>query len=120
MGHLAWHLIYWRLSRTCCSSWLQDRHALDLPTATPGCAPFPAPGVHINGYVTLPDGSKELWVAKRSSTKPTWPGKLDHIAAGGQPHGLGWDALHVSVWGRGARLKCPAPPAPAWQSADQV
>lgn len=46
-------------------------------------------GVHINGYVTLPDGSKELWVAKRSSTKPTWPGKLDHIAAGGQPHGLG-------------------------------
>ncbi|KAL4423749.1 hypothetical protein ABPG75_001050 [Micractinium tetrahymenae] len=45
-------------------------------------------GVHINGYVTLPDGSKELWVAKRSSTKPTWPGKLDHIAAGGQPHGL--------------------------------
>ncbi|PSC70515.1 nudix hydrolase chloroplastic-like isoform X1 [Micractinium conductrix] len=46
-------------------------------------------GVHINGYVTLPDGSKELWVARRSRSKPTWPGKLDHIAAGGQPHGLG-------------------------------
>lgn len=51
-------------------------------------------GVHINGYITLPDGSKELWVAKRSSNKPTWPGKLDHIAAGGQPHGLRWDVLH--------------------------
>ena len=45
-------------------------------------------GVHINGYVTLPDGSKELWVARRSRSKPTWPGKLDHIVAGGQPHGL--------------------------------
>jgi hypothetical protein len=29
-------------------------------------------GVHVNGYVTLPDGSKELWVARRSKTKPTW------------------------------------------------
>ncbi|PRW61448.1 nudix hydrolase chloroplastic-like [Chlorella sorokiniana] len=45
-------------------------------------------GVHINGFVTLPDGSQELWVARRSRTKPTWPGKLDHIVAGGQPHGL--------------------------------
>ncbi|EFN51490.1 hypothetical protein CHLNCDRAFT_27994 [Chlorella variabilis] len=45
-------------------------------------------GVHINGYVRLPDGGLELWVARRSRTKPTWPGKLDHIAAGGQPHGL--------------------------------
>lgn len=45
-------------------------------------------GVHINGFVVLPDGSREIWVAKRSAAKPTWPGKLDHIAAGGQPHGL--------------------------------
>ncbi|GAB4816343.1 hypothetical protein N2152v2_003389 [Parachlorella kessleri] len=45
-------------------------------------------GVHMNGYVTLPDGSQELWVARRSKSKPTWPGKLDHMVAGGQPHGL--------------------------------
>ncbi|KAK3285362.1 hypothetical protein CYMTET_7033 [Cymbomonas tetramitiformis] len=45
-------------------------------------------GVHVNGYVTLPNGEKELWVARRSSTKPTWPGLLDHIVAGGQPHGI--------------------------------
>ncbi len=31
-----------------------------------------------------PDGSKKLWVARRSRTKSTWPGKLDHIVAGGQ------------------------------------
>jgi len=45
-------------------------------------------GVHVNGYVLRPDGTMALWVARRSSTKPTWPGKLDHIVAGGQPYGL--------------------------------
>jgi hypothetical protein len=41
-------------------------------------------GVHVNGYVMRPDGSKALWVARRSASKQTWPGKLDHIVAGGQ------------------------------------
>jgi isopentenyldiphosphate isomerase len=45
-------------------------------------------GVHINGYVRLDDGTIELWVARRSEDKPTWPGLLDHIVAGGQPYGL--------------------------------
>ena len=40
-------------------------------------------GVHINGYVETAAGL-ELWVARRSRDKPTWPGKLDHIVAGGQ------------------------------------
>ena len=40
-------------------------------------------GVHINGYVRRASGI-ELWVARRSRSKPTWPGKLDHIVAGGQ------------------------------------
>ncbi|CAK0745210.1 hypothetical protein CVIRNUC_001604 [Coccomyxa viridis] len=44
-------------------------------------------GVHVNGYVRGPSGI-ELWVATRSKNKPTWPGRLDHIVAGGQPHGL--------------------------------
>lgn len=50
-------------------------------------------GVHINGFVRRPDGL-HLWVARRSLSKPTWPGKLDHLAAGGQPHGIG---LHANV-----------------------
>ena len=29
-----------------------------------------------------------LWVARRSVNKPNWPGKLDHIVAGGQPYGI--------------------------------
>jgi hypothetical protein len=45
-------------------------------------------GVHLNGLVEGPEGL-ELWVARRSLDKPTAPGKLDHIVAGGQPHGLG-------------------------------
>lgn len=45
-------------------------------------------GVHINGYVKKPNGWF-MWVAKRSQSKPTAPGKLDQIAAGGQPHNIG-------------------------------
>lgn len=40
-------------------------------------------GVHMNGYVNI-DGEKHLWVARRSDTKSTYPGRLDHIVAGGQ------------------------------------
>ncbi|KAE8698378.1 Nudix hydrolase 20 [Hibiscus syriacus] len=42
-------------------------------------------GVHMNGYVEK-DGQKFLWVGKRSPVKPTFPGMLDHLVAGGLPH----------------------------------
>jgi hypothetical protein len=45
-------------------------------------------GVHVNGYVTLPNGDIELWVAKRAANKQTFPGKLDHLVAGGLPAGI--------------------------------
>ncbi len=45
-------------------------------------------GVHINGF-TGAGSALKLWVAKRSKTKQTAPGKLDHLVAGGQPLGLG-------------------------------
>ena len=45
-------------------------------------------GVHLNGLVAHPDGL-HIWVGKRSMTKPTAPGELDHLVAGGQPHGIG-------------------------------
>ena len=45
-------------------------------------------GVHLNGLVARPDGM-HVWVGKRSMTKPTGPGELDHVVAGGQPHGIG-------------------------------
>lgn len=39
-------------------------------------------GVHMNGYVER-DGQKFLWIGKRSLTKSTYPGMLDHLVAGG-------------------------------------
>ncbi|KAL5718176.1 hypothetical protein ACHQM5_011111 [Ranunculus cassubicifolius] len=44
-------------------------------------------GVHMNGYVDK-DGEKYLWVGKRSEVKPTYPGMLDHLVAGGLPHDM--------------------------------
>lgn len=45
-------------------------------------------GVHINGYVTHNDGSVSLWIQRRSSTKQTWPGKLDNLVSGGFSVGM--------------------------------
>lgn len=45
-------------------------------------------GVHINGYVRSPDGIK-MWIGRRALDKPSAPGKLDQIVAGGQPANLG-------------------------------
>lgn len=45
-------------------------------------------GVHVNGFVVDSNGRKYLWVARRSMTKQTYPGMLDHLVAGGQPVGL--------------------------------
>ena len=44
-------------------------------------------GVHLNGYVRTPRGIA-MWLAERSRRKPTWPGMLDQLVAGGQPVGL--------------------------------
>ncbi|MFO1350119.1 MAG: DUF4743 domain-containing protein [Gammaproteobacteria bacterium] len=45
-------------------------------------------GVHLNGYVRTPDGLK-MWIGRRALNKPTAPGKLDQLVAGGQPVGIG-------------------------------
>lgn len=50
--------------------------------------PAACTGVHLNGWVRREDGTKALWVARRSATKQTWPGKLDHLVAGGQAVGI--------------------------------
>ncbi|XP_064456536.1 uncharacterized protein LOC135367276 [Ornithodoros turicata] len=45
-------------------------------------------GVHVNGYVVRPDGSVGLWFQRRSSTKETFPSKLDNMVSGGVTAGL--------------------------------
>jgi len=44
-------------------------------------------GCHINGLVLQQGKPPRLWVAKRSRSKATYPGKLDHLVAGGLAHG---------------------------------
>ncbi len=45
-------------------------------------------GVHMNGFVRARHGPS-MWIARRSTTKPTGPGKLDQMVAGGQPAAIG-------------------------------
>jgi len=45
-------------------------------------------GAHCNGYVADARGRPaQLWIARRSSTKATDPGKLDNLVGGGVPAG---------------------------------
>ena len=44
-------------------------------------------GQHLNGYVR--SGSEiKMWIAKRALDKPYFPGKLDHLVAGGLPYDI--------------------------------
>lgn len=52
-------------------------------------------GAHCNGWVAGPqDRPEAMWIARRSATKATDPGKLDNLVGGGVPWGqTPWDAL---------------------------
>jgi isopentenyldiphosphate isomerase len=58
-------------------------------------------GVHINGFVQKADGL-HMWVARRAYDKPTFPGMLDNMVAGGQPIGLGLMANVIKECGEEA------------------
>jgi len=45
-------------------------------------------GQHMNGYVRDRNGLK-MWIGRRSMSRAHEPGKLDHLVAGGLPHGMG-------------------------------
>jgi len=60
-------------------------------------------GVHINGFVRKADGI-HMWVARRAYDKPTFPGMLDNMVAGGQPIGLGLMANVVKECGEEAGI----------------
>ena len=44
-------------------------------------------GVHVNGFIG-DGGDMCMWIGRRSMSKPTGPGKLDQMVAGGQPSGI--------------------------------
>nr|XP_056705869.1 uncharacterized protein LOC130477814 [Euleptes europaea] len=45
-------------------------------------------GTHLNGY-TWQNGEMLMWLGRRALNKPTYPGLLDNLAAGGIASGLG-------------------------------
>jgi hypothetical protein len=45
-------------------------------------------GVHVNGFTRRADGI-HMWIGRRADDKPTYPGQLDNMIAGGQPVGIG-------------------------------
>ncbi|RUS19473.1 NUDIX hydrolase domain-like protein [Endogone sp. FLAS-F59071] len=49
---------------------------------------IPSYGVHLNAYIRDENGDLNMWIARRSPTKQTWPGMLDNCVAGGIAHGL--------------------------------
>lgn len=52
------------------------------------CLGLRAYGVHMNGYVR-DDKGLSMWIARRARDKPTFPGMLDNMVAGGMPIGIG-------------------------------
>ncbi len=57
-------------------------------------------GAHANGYVADDRGRPtHLWIAQRSATKATDPGKFDNLIGGGVPDGqTPWQALQREGW----------------------
>ncbi|KAG0223115.1 NUDIX hydrolase domain-like protein [Mortierella sp. GBAus27b] len=63
--------------------------ALAIERSACGIFGIHAQGVHLNGFVRT--GPKpwdvQIWIARRSKTKPTYPGMLDNMVAGGMTFG---------------------------------
>ena len=79
--------------------WLHgEQYPVSLSWGTPpimcidrACAPYfgvRAWGVHLNGFVRK-GADLYMWIARRAPDKPSYPGLLDNMVAGGQPIGLG-------------------------------
>ncbi len=51
--------------------------------------------VHVNGLARRPDGGMDMWIARRSPTKPIDPGRLDNLVGGGIA--AGHTAAHTLV-----------------------
>lgn len=74
-------------------------------------------GVHMNGFVRARDGggpggdgqngTLSMWIGRRARDKPTFPGMLDNLVAGGQPIGLSLEDNLIKECGEEAGI----PPA---------
>jgi hypothetical protein len=66
---------------------LAGPHVMEMERAAVPHFGISANGVHVNGFVR--DGDDiHMWIARRAADKPTFPGMLDNMIAGGQPVGI--------------------------------
>ena len=72
----------WRGERYAVSAMFGAMPYLAIERSAAGLLGIRQYGVHING-TTWKDGQPFMWVARRSAQKPEYPGRLDHLAAGG-------------------------------------
>ncbi|KAG9466408.1 uncharacterized protein [Eleutherodactylus coqui] len=70
-----------------------DAPLLTMERAATPLLGVPRYGVHVNGFLRR-GADLFMWIARRSLTKPNYPGKLDHLAAGGVSAGSSlWETL---------------------------
>ncbi len=76
----------------------RDRAVCVLDRAAAAYFGIRAFGQHVNGYVHRADGL-HMWIGRRAADRRNWPGRLDNLAAGGLPHGVGLETnLHKECW----------------------
>ncbi|KAJ1961119.1 hypothetical protein IWQ62_003976 [Dispira parvispora] len=66
-----------------------DNVAFTLERVTTPIFGVPVYGINVNGYCVTAQGELKMWVARRSLSKPTWPGVLDTVVGGLISHGDG-------------------------------
>jgi len=88
------HMSRWRGERYPVAPRPQDPPLMAVERAAVPRLGIRAFGVHLNGYVMGADGAVAMWVGRRARDKPTYPGQLDNMVAGGQAIGATpWQTL---------------------------
>ena len=82
------HIAGWREEQLVVTESFSARPLMQIERAAANHFGVRTFGVHMNGFVRRRDGL-HMWIPRRSRDKPTYPGRLDNMVAGGQPTGMG-------------------------------
>jgi isopentenyldiphosphate isomerase len=80
------HIAGWREEPLAVTASFSAAPLMQIERAAANPLGVPTFGVHMNGFVRRDDGI-HMWIPRRSRSKPTYPGRLDNMVAGGQPIG---------------------------------
>ena len=81
----------------CLRGWREEQYSvfgspsqsllMKIERAAAGLLGVRTAGCHLNGYIRSPSRGLQVWVARRSYSKQTYPGMLDNMVGGGLPTG---------------------------------